>query len=138
MRYSYVPESEAAHAARIRPWLTSERVIVPPPLVPARQPLGPHEFADKRAAAPFGRLAIGLGWRVLPWYWRAHNGTETCCLQLARGPLRAVATWERQLGAEAWASGVAYAWNTDLRTMPVNVGLRRLTALIREVGRGDE
>ena len=132
MRYSYVPESEAAHAARIRPWLTSEREVVPPPLVSARAPLGPHEFADKRQAGSLGRLAIDLGWDVRAWYWQAHDGTETSCLQLASGVLRAVATWERPRGADSWAAKVAYAWRTDVQMVPSNVGITRLSALIRE------
>jgi hypothetical protein len=134
MRYSYVPESEAAHSERIRPWMTRPRDVTPPPLIPARPPAGPAEFADKRQAGTLGKLAIDLGWRVEPWYWKAHDGTETCALRLGAGPRRAVATWERHAGAEAWASSVAYAWNTDMQRVPTKVNITQLTKLIKQIG----
>jgi hypothetical protein len=134
MRYSYVPESDAAHEARMRPWLTSEREIVPPPLVPARPPLGPHEFADKRQAGTLGRTAMDRGWQVRPLYYRAHDGAEYCALRMMAGPLRAVATWVRPVGAGSWASDVAYAWDSDQRMIPRKINITELTSMIKQVG----
>jgi hypothetical protein len=137
MRYSYVPESDAAHEARIRPWMTSEREIVPPPLVSARLPAGPHEFADKRQAGTLGRTAMALGWQVEPVYFRAHDGTEYSAVRLKRGSLRAVATWTRPPGESKWASDVAYAWDSDQRMIPRSVGVTLLTSMIKQVGEVD-
>lgn len=140
MRYAYVPESDVAHEAQLAALRADiPGPVVQPPRVRARAPQGPAEFADKRQAGTLGRLALGRGWRVKAWYWQAADGTETCCLQLEREPLRAVVTWHRVATEDAWqpaswASGVAYAWRTDLERIPENVGHRRLSELIKMTG----
>jgi hypothetical protein len=135
MRYAYVPESDVAHEAQLAALRADiPGPVVQPPRVRARAPQGPAEFADKRQAGTLGRLALGRGWRAKAWYWQAADGTETCCLQLEREPLRAVVTWTRAPGVASWASGVAYGWRTDLERIPENVGHRRLSELIKMTG----
>jgi hypothetical protein len=107
---------EAIEAAR-RPYVPE---VVPPPLVPARPPYGPAEFATSNrgmSAAKLGRKATALGWLAEPVYWREHDGKEGCAVRLARGELRAVALWSRPAGAAGtltgWQTEYAYAWRTD-------------------------
>jgi len=137
MRYSYVPESHAAHEAQIAKaagLYNGSYEALGKPIVPARPPRGPHEFADKRQAGTLGRLAIPLGWRVRPLYAKGADGLEICVLRLARGPLRAVATWHRPPGADGWSADVAYAWRIDVEAFPANVGVQGLSKLIKELG----
>lgn len=108
--------------------------VTPLPRVAARAPRGPEEFADKRQAGTLGRLALSLGWRIEPWYAEAHDGAQMCAIKLERAPLSAVAIWRRPRAGGSWASDVAYAWRTDVSGYPINVGVARLTEIIKEAG----
>ena len=117
---------EAAH----RPY---EPVVVPPPVIPARAPLGPAEYAVSNrgmSAAKLGRHAIAAGWSVQPWYWREHDGREGCAVRLARSALRAVALWSRPAGSagttSGWKAEYAYAWRTDAEGVPVKINITDL------------
>lgn len=113
---------EAAHAPYVPP-------VVLPPLTPARAPVGPAELAagQGRQALGLGRKAARAGWQVQASYWEAADGVEGCAVRLARGQLRAVATWLRQPG-ETWSADVAYAWRAG--AMPTKVGHMRLLELL--------
>jgi hypothetical protein len=86
--------SDAAKAAHV-----PEPVLRP--LIPARPPLVAAEVAagQGRQAKGLGKKAIAAGWQVSAWYWQAGDGTEGSAVRLSRGPLRAVATWERKPGS---------------------------------------
>lgn len=121
----------ADYEAERRPYVP---VVVEPPLVPARLTMSLDEIAaGRQQAMSTGLLAGSLGWRVEPWYAQAGDGTELSALRMARGPLRAVATWHRSPGG-AWSTDVAYAWRSDVSGYPVNVGIRRLWEIMREAG----
>lgn len=111
---------------------------VGPPQVAARPPYGPGEFAGaagNKQAAKLGWLAAGLGWSVEALYWRAADGSEGCAVRLARGALRAAATWKRRPGlvgtAAGWAVDVAYAWRTDVARFPSKITHTELEGLIK-------
>lgn len=118
------------------PKRAAEPVVVLPPEVPARPPQGPGEFAGYagKQAVGLGRAAMDKGWELSPWYWRAGDGSEGCAVRLAKGPLRAVATWKRAAGKQGsksgWSSDVAYAWRTDVDRFPSEVTLTQLEGLI--------
>jgi hypothetical protein len=112
--------------------------VVPAPLIPARPPFGPAEFAGgegQKQATKLGRGAIALGWDVSPWYWRSGYGDEGCALRLAKGPLRAVALWHRAAGnvgkLTGWKAEYAYAWRTDVERLPTKLNHTNLERLIR-------
>jgi hypothetical protein len=114
-----------------------EPEIVPPPLVPARPPYGPQEYATSNrgmSAAKLGRAAITAGWDVSPWYWQEHDGKEGCALRLARGELRAVALWSRSPSAvgmlSGWKTEYAYAWRADDARVPTKMTITILERLI--------
>jgi hypothetical protein len=97
-----------------------EPEVVPPPIVPARPPRGPHEYASSNrgmSAVKLGRHALAAGWVVEPAYWMAHDHSEGCALRLAKGTMRAVALWSRTAanagGAAGWKAEYAYAWRSD-------------------------
>jgi len=127
---------EAIEAAR-RPYVPE---VVPPPLVPARLPRGPAEYATSNrgmSAAKLGRKAVALGWLVEPAYWREHDGKEGCAVRLARGELRAVALWSRPAGAAGtlagWETGYAYAWRADATDrFPTKLTITALEGLIND------
>ena len=109
--------------------------VVPPPRVLARPPLNLGEYAHYRGqAVGLGCKAMAAGWDVSPWYWMAHDGTEGCAVRLAKGPMRAVATWKRPAGmlgsSKGWAVDVAYAWRVDVDRVPMKVTYTRLGELI--------
>lgn len=110
--------------------------VTGPPQVPARPPIEPTEFAGTqgRQARGLGRKALAAGWDVSPWYWRAFDGAEGCAVRLARGPLRAVATWKRAPGhlgeKSGWAADVAYGWRTDVSGFPTKLTVTQLEGLI--------
>lgn len=109
-----------------------EPEVTPPPLVPARAPQGPQEVAggQGKQAVGLGRRATALGWLAEAAYWRAHDGTEGCAVRLAKGPLRAVATWQRKAGAKGWTTDIAYAWRTDADAVPTKLTLTQLEGII--------
>lgn len=116
-----------------------EPEVVPPPLIPARAPLGPPEFAVSNrglGAAKLGREAVGRGWHAEPWYWREHDGTEGCAVRLAKGPLRAVAVWSRKAvdvgKLTGWKAEFAYAWRADLARIPTKLNISDLERLLDE------
>lgn len=93
-----------------------------PPVVPARPPHAPGETAPR--AVRLGKLAVGMGWqRPRLEYWRAADDGEGCGLKLARGELRAVATWKRDPGQRdkttGWSADIAYAWRNGNMPVPV-------------------
>jgi hypothetical protein len=118
----------------------AKQVYVPPvvlaPLVPARPPASPLEFAGYggRQAVGLGRKAIDAGWDVSPWYWKAGDGGEGCAVRLTKGPLRAVATWSRKPAAagtkSGWSADLAYAWRSDVPGFPQEVTHTRLEELL--------
>lgn len=120
----------------VEPARVVEAVRVAPPEVSARPPAGPGEFASYggKQAAGLGRKAAGSGWDVRALYWRAGTGVEGCAVRLARGPLRAVATWKRAAGRlgekSGWAADVAYAWRIDVERFPTEVTHTQLEGLI--------
>lgn len=104
-----------------------------PPQVPARLPYGPTEYATSTrgmSAAKLGRKAADSGWQVQPTYWRAADGTEGCGLKIAKGVLRAVATWKRKPGG-SWAVDIAYAWRIDVARFPSKLTHTDLEGLIK-------
>jgi hypothetical protein len=108
MRRDYrarVAAYEAAHAPYVP-------VVVPPPLVPARPPQGPHELASYqgRQAAGLGKRAAAAGWAVSAHYWQVHDGSEGCAVKMAKADLFAVATWKRKPGKQGSKSG----WEADI------------------------
>lgn len=117
-----------------------EPVVIPPPLVPARPPLGPAEYATSNrglSAVKLGRLAMARGWDISPWYWLAHDRSEGCALRLARGTLRAVALWSRPAsaagGTAGWKAEYAYAWRTDVaERLPAKLNITDLERLIHD------
>lgn len=124
-------------AARMRSIEEARRpyvpVIVEPPIVCARPPRGPHEFASYqgRQAVGLGRLAAGRGFDVAPYYWKSGAGVEGCAVKGFRPSIAFVATWERKLG-KGWATDVAYVWNpSDKRSLPVRTVITQLEDLIR-------
>lgn len=141
MRYSYVPQSEAAHEADVtrcphcHSTHTPEVVEAPPPpLVRARPPAGPQEIADGRGQAMYvGRLARARGWLVYPTYYQAHDGSEVSLLSMRRDDLRAVASWQRPRGG-AWSSDVAYGWRHEMPGTMTKLGVRRLVEHLKRLG----
>lgn len=135
MRYSYVPESDAAHAARPAGPLTPPYEPPPaplPPLIKPRLARGPHEIAGGNGQAmSTGLLAKKHGWIALPWYYVTAEGVEHSALKLLhRGrELRAVALWTRPLSddeAPPWATDLAWSLN------PLKIlGITKLRALIK-------
>lgn len=115
----------------------AEPVAVAPPLVPARPPLAPTEFASTNrgmSAVKLGRKARELGWHVEPSYWVAGDRSEGCAVKFAKGELRAVALWRRP-AADAgkltgWKTDVAYAWRTDAGRFPTKITHTQLEGLI--------
>jgi hypothetical protein len=109
----------------------------PPPLVPARPPQRPEEYATSNrglSAAKLGRKAVELGWEANALYWVGHDGAEGCGLWVAKGSLRAVALWKRkaeQAGNLAgWGTDIAYAWRTDIDRFPTKLTHTDLEGLI--------
>lgn len=103
------------------------------PIVPARPPRGPQEFASSRGrqAAGLGRLAAAAGMDVAPYYWRSAAHVEGCAVKGYRPTLAMVATWERRPG-KGWATDVAYVWNpSDKRSFPVRTTITQLEDIIR-------
>lgn len=109
--------------------------VIRPPLIPARRPLGPAEIAgyQGKQAVGLGRAAAARGWLVEASYALEADGTEFCAVKLARGDLRAVATWTRpagrQGGKSGWRAELAYGW--QLGTMPVKLDVTKLETIIR-------
>lgn len=133
MRRDALAAREAIEEAR----RAYEPDVAPPPLVRARPPYGPHEFAGgngKKQGTKLGRGAVALGWEAEPLYWRSGYGDEGCAVRLAKGPLRAVATWKRKPeaagGLTGWAADVAYAWRTDVQRIPIKLTHTQLEGLI--------
>ena len=130
MRREARARSAAIEAAR-RPY---EPVVVPPPLIPARAPRGPAEFAVSErgmGAAKLGRHAVAAGWQAEPWYWQTHDRAEGCAVRLRKGPLRAVALWSRKADdvgkLTGWKAEYAYAWRTDMpERFPVKINITDL------------
>jgi hypothetical protein len=120
---------EEAHRSYVSP-------VTLAPIVPARPPYGPHEFAGYggRQAVGLGRKAVALGWEVSPWYWLAGDEHEGCALRLGKGPLRAVACWTRKAGNKnpksGWSADVAYAWRIDIQRIPTKLNHTELEGLI--------
>lgn len=110
--------------------------VILPPQVPARAPRDGSEIAgyQGKQGVGLGRRATALGWAAAARYWRSGEGVEGCAVQLARGTLRAVATWSRKagnVGAKAgWAVDVAYAWRTDVERIPTKLTHTQLEGLI--------
>lgn len=117
----YVPSQRAAGPSEV-PTL--------PPRVPARPVAALSEIAPRATA--LGNAAADLGWEVTPYYWQGHDGTERSTLAMVRGELLAQADWDRAPGG-SWRSVSARAGRRDAR--PEQVGVKRLTALIKEMGR---
>lgn len=134
MRRDAAARREAIEAAR-RPY---EPEVIPPPLIPARPPYGPAEFAGgdgNKQATKLGRGATALGWLAEPWYWRSGYGDEGCATRLAKGPLRAVALWRRAAAdigkLTGWKAEYAYAWRTDIDRGPTKLTHTELEGLIK-------
>jgi hypothetical protein len=105
---------------------------VPPPLIPARLTQSLDEIASGRGQAmSLGAFAAKLGWTVTPWYWMAHDSTETSALLLSRGEMRAAAYWERPLG-ETWKTAGA----TVVTPRLMSIGVTALRTAIEEMGDG--
>jgi len=109
-----------------------------PPLVPARLPWGPAEYAGgdgNKQATKLGRAAAERGWMAQPAYWRSATGDEGCAVQLAKGPLRAVATWKRPVAdfgkLTGWKVDCAYAWRVDVARIPTKLTHTELEGLIK-------
>jgi hypothetical protein len=106
-------------------------VTMPEPVIPARPPYGPHEFAGYR-----GRQAVGLGRRaaaacmdVAPYFWKSGLGVEGCAVKgFRRDTFAFVATWERKIGA-SWGFDVAYWWRPGGKPA-VQVGYIELLELL--------
>lgn len=123
------------------PVMQAEREVVVeeigPPLVPARPPHGPTEFAGAgggKQGSKLGRAAGRLGWTVSALYWQGFDGAEGCGVWLAKGELRAVALWKRAAEnagkTTGWAADVAYAWRTDVARFPTKLTHTDLERLI--------
>ena len=116
-----------------------EPEVAPPPLIPARPPAGPHEFAGgdgNKQATKLGRGAVALGWHAEPWYWMSGYGDEGCAARLWKGPLRAVALWSRSAASAGltvgWKADIAYAWRADVTDrFPTKLTHTDLERLIR-------
>lgn len=104
------------------------------PIVCARPPRGPHEFAGYhgKQAVGLGRLAAGLGFDVAPYYWMSGERVEGCAVKGYRAVpgLAFVATWKRE-PSKSWATDVAYAWNPGGREGPARVTVTELEEIIR-------
>lgn len=123
-------------AARMRSIEEARRpyvpVIVEPPIVCARPPRGPQEFAgyQGRQAVGLGRVAAGRGFDVAPYYWKSGAGVEGCAVKGYRPTLAFVATWQRKPG-KSWGSDIAYLWNpSDRRSFPSKIGITELGEII--------
>lgn len=123
-------------AARMRSIEEARRpyipVIVEPPIVCARPPRGPQEFAgyQGRQAVGLGRVAAGRGFDVAPYYWKSGVGVEGCAVKGYRPTLAFVATWQRKPG-KSWGSDIAYLWNpSDRRSFPSKIGITELGEII--------
>lgn len=121
------PATEAEIVDRVEQVTSTE--VVRTPQIRARRTLALAEIAPR--ATPIGTLAADLGWLVVPWYWRAHDGTEASVLVLSRGDLRAVAYWERAPGGN-WKTAGARAWRVG--HWPRSVGITVLAELIEGMG----
>lgn len=124
-------------AARMRAMEESRRPyvveVIPPPIVTARPPQGPHEFAHTKGkqAVGLGRSAARAGMDVAPYYWKSGTGIEGCAVKGHRPTLAFVATWERKPGA-SWAFATAYAWNpSDGMKGPIKVNSGQLLSLLK-------
>lgn len=128
------------HLARVAAIEAARRVYEPPvrlpSQVPARSPLSAGEIAgyQGKQAVGLGRKAQAAGFAVRALYWRAGDATEGCGVWLSRGPLRALATWQRKPGsigaASGWAADLAYAWRTDADGFPVRMTHTDLEGII--------
>lgn len=125
-------------AARMRALQESKQVDIPEmlrPIVCARPPRGPHEFASYhgRQAVGLGRLAARIGFDVAPYYWRSGAGVEGCAVKGFRAVpgMAFVATWQRKPG-KTWGVDVAYVWNpSDKRSFPSRISVTELEELLR-------
>jgi hypothetical protein len=110
-------------------------VITKPPMVVARPPLQPSEFAgyQGRQAVGIGRLAIAKGMDIAPYYWCSGVGVHGCAVKGYRPGLAFVATWKRKPKVKGWSFDIAYAWNpSDRRTGPTRLpGISALEQLLR-------
>lgn len=134
MRREAVARRQAIEEAR-KPY---EPEVIPPPLVPARRPYGPTEFAGgdgSKQGTKLGRGAVKLGWTAEPYYWRSGYGDEGCAVRLAKGPMRAVALWHRAAAdvgkLTGWKAEYAYAWRVDVARMPTKLTHTELERLIQ-------
>lgn len=109
------------------------------PIVPARPPYGPHEFAGgdgNKQGTKLGRGAVALGWHAAPFYWMTGDGDEGCAVRLSKGPLRAVALWSRKAAdvgkLTGWKAEYAYAWRADAEgRWPTKLSHTELEGLIK-------
>lgn len=114
------------------------QVIEGEPMVPARPPRSPYEFAayQGRQAAGLGRQAVAAGFQVAPIYWRAGDGSEGCAVKGRRAQTFAfVATWKRPAGRSGttagWGADIAYVWNPQDRThMPSKITHTQLEEML--------
>jgi hypothetical protein len=115
----------ARQAAYDQASAVTEPEVVPPPLIPARWPAGPHELAgyQGRQAVGMGKRAVAAGWMVQARYWQAHDGTEGCAVSMRTDDLYAVATWKRAAGkagtTSGWGADIAYGVKRG--TMPIKM-----------------
>lgn len=108
-------------------------VSVPTPIVAARPPQDPGEFAGARGAQAvgLGHRAVTAGMDVAPYYWKSGTGIEGCAVKGYRPGLAFVATWKRVPG-KSWSVDVAYLWNpSDRRSFPSRIKLTELLTVIR-------
>lgn len=117
-----------------RPYVV-ETVLAP--VVSARAPRGPEEFAGYggKQAAGLGRLAAGRGMDVAPYYWKSGAGIEGCAVKAYRPTLALVATWQRKVRGprdRGWLFDIAYCWNPGDRSRgPVKMKLAALEEIVR-------
>jgi hypothetical protein len=111
--------------------------IVLPPIVPARPPLSPGEFAgwQGKQAVGLGRRAAGSGFDLMPLYWLAGDETEGCAVKGQHAAFCFVATWKRAAGrrgsASGWGADIAYAWHPGDRQIPARMTHTDLERLFR-------
>jgi hypothetical protein len=122
-------------AARTRALEQAKRpyipVTMPEPIVAARAPQGPQEFAGYHGlqAVGLGNRAAERGMDVAPFYWRSGTGVDGCAVKGYRPDWSFVATWERKPG-KSWGFDVGYAWDRSGRG-PVAVGYTALVGMIK-------
>jgi hypothetical protein len=130
-------DAAARFAADDEARLALEPPAVVPPQVPARPPVGPGELAGYggKQAIGLGRTAVAAEWSVTALYWRSGAGVEGCGIWLAKGPVRAVATWKRAAGKQGaksgWGADLAYAWRADVPRFPSRLNHTDLERLIK-------